>query len=226
MIPLQDAKTSDKFPFWTIAIIATNVVIFFLELTTPNIDAFIEQYALIPSMVDFFKPQTFYPFITSQFLHGGFLHIIFNMWFLWIFGDNIEGKLGYFLFPLFYLFSGIVGSALQFIFIPDSDIPMLGASGAIAGVLGAYLAFFGNNKIKTLIFIIFFITIIEIPASFLLFYWFILQLFAGAISVSPGTADVGGIAYFAHVGGFAAGWLAGKFFSRFNFNWPDFIGFK
>lgn len=211
MFPLTDSGPTTRFPFWVMVIIAINIYAFYLEITAQNPDAFIEQYALIPALIDFSRPLSFLPFITAQFLHGGFIHIISNMWFLWIFGDNIEHRLGYLLFPVFYLISGTLGNILQVLFDPSGNIPILGASGAIAGVLGAYYAFFPKNKVKTLIFILFFVTIVEIPASLILFYWFIIQLFSSAVAVSnTANAALGGIAYFAHIGGFGVGWIIGK----------------
>lgn len=212
MIPLSDSGPTTKFPLWVIAIIAINIYVFYLELTAFDPDAFISQYAFIPANINFFNPSTLTPLITSQFLHGGFIHIISNMWFFWIFGDNVEYRLGKIFFPIFYLASGLMGNLLQYIFAIQSDIPVLGASGAIAGILGAYYALYPNNKVKTLVFILLFVTVIDIPASFMLFYWLILQLFNGAIAVSPAVANLGGggIAYFAHIGGFILGWFVGK----------------
>lgn len=218
MFPIGDTGPTGKFPFWVIILIAINVYVFYLELTVPNPDAFIVHYSLIPAAVSLFNPLSFLPFITSLFLHGGFFHIISNMWFLWIFGDNVEYRLGLFFFPIFYLMAGIIGGLLQYFFIPGSFVPTLGASGAIAGVLGAYYALYPKNKVKTLVFLLVFITIIEIPASLMLFYWLILQLFSSAVSISITSTDGGGgIAYFAHIGGFAFGWLLGKIIQlRFN----------
>lgn len=213
MFPLTDSGPKTSFPFWVIVIIAINIYVFYLELTAPNPDAFITQYALVPAMVDFFNLSTLFPFITSQFLHGGFIHIISNLWFLWIFGDNVEDRFGRFFFPVFYLAAGTTGNFLQYIVNSTEPAPIIGASGAIAGVLGAYYAFFPGNKIKTLVFILFFITIVEIPASFILFYWFITQLFSSAIAVSTAATPLDGIAYFAHIGGFVLGWLLGKIIS-------------
>lgn len=212
MIPLRDSHPSRIFPFWVIAIISANIYAFFLELTSPNPDAFITQYALIPSLIDFSIPETLWPFLTSQFLHGGFIHIISNMLFLWIFGDNVEERIGFLLFPFFYLSSGVVGGLVQYIFIPDSAVPMLGASGAVAGVLGAYFALFGHHSVKTLVPVFGFFTIIDIPASVMLFYWFFTQLFAGVATISLATAGMGGIAFFAHAGGFAFGWMVARLF--------------
>lgn len=214
MIPLRDSHPSNIFPFWVIGIIAVNIYVFFLEITTPNPDSFISQYALIPNLLDFSNSQTLWPLITSQFLHGGFIHIISNMLFLWIFGDNVEGAVGFFLFPIFYLASGVAGSLAQYIFMPDSSIPMIGASGAIAGVLGAYFALFPYHNIKTLVPFFGFLTVVDIPASVMLIYWFITQLFSGAASITLATSDIGGIAFFAHAGGFAFGWLVGWSFKK------------
>lgn len=212
MIPIQDSSAKIKFPFWVTVIIALNIFIFYLEITSPNPLSLINQFALIPDQIDFSIPLTFTSFITSQFLHGGFLHIISNMWFLWIFGDNIEARFGPLFFPAFYILAGILGNFLQYIFIPQSQIPILGASGAIAGVLGAYYTFYPKNKVKTLIPILGLPAIITLPASLVLVYWFILQILSGATSMIATNNDVGGIAYFAHIGGFVTGLLIGRFF--------------
>lgn len=210
MFPLQDNNNPLRFPFWVFIIIIINIVMFYLELSADNPDDFIETFALIPQAINLTKLETLYPFFTSQFLHGGFLHILSNLWFLWIFGDNVEDRLGVVFFPVFYLTAGAIGNFLQYLFIPHLDIPLLGASGAVAGVLGIYFALFPRNKVKTLIFIIFFVTIIEIPTAFMLFYWFFIQLISGAASVAPSASQAGGIAYFAHIGGFGLGWILGK----------------
>lgn len=205
MFPLDDTKSTHKFPFWTFLITGINLYVFFLELTVANPDGFIAQYALIPSLVDFSNLETLKPFITSQFLHGGFIHILSNLWFLWIFGDNVEAGFGFLLFPIVYLLSGIVGALTQYLLSPGSTIPMLGASGAIAGVLGAYFVLFPHHKIKTLVPVFGFFTVINLPASLMIIYWFITQLFSGAASITQTAVETGGIAYAAHVGGFVAG---------------------
>ena len=212
MFPLRDTHTTGKFPFWVITIITLNILVFYLELTSVSPEAFIAQYALIPSLVDFNNLETLKPFITSQFLHAGFLHIISNMWFLWIFGDNVEDRLGKLIFPIFYLASGAAGALLQYFFMPSGDIPMLGASGAIAGVLGAYFALFKNHTVKTLIPVFGFPAVVEIPATVMLFYWFVTQLFSGAAGLVTASADIGGVAFFAHIGGFVFGWIMAKIF--------------
>lgn len=210
MLPLRDSHPAGIFPIWVIIIIAVNTFVFYLQLTSTNPEAFAYVYGLVPRMVDFSDYNSLLPFITSQFLHGGFLHIISNMLFLWVFGDNVEAKLGSFLFPFFYIASGIAAGALQFFFSPSSNIPMIGASGAVAGVLGAYLAYFPHHTIKTLVPFFGFISVINVPASFMLIYWFITQLFSGVATIGIQTADTGGIAFFAHIGGFAFGWIIAK----------------
>lgn len=209
MIPLRDPQSSRVFPFWIVLLIAINAYLFFLLVTAANIEIFVFQYALIPANVNFLQLETLTPFITSQFLHGGLLHIITNMWFLWVFGDNVEEKIGFLLFPFFYLLSGVVGAFVQYIFIADSNIPMLGASGAIAGVLGAYLAFFPKHRIDTLILFFGLPIIIQIPAFLMLFYWLGLQVISSTTALVSEEA-LGGIAYFAHIGGFVTGFLLGK----------------
>lgn len=212
MFPLSDTKTTGKFPVWVVVIIVINCWVFLQELLAPNPDLFVAQFALIPSQVDFFNLGSLKPFITSQFLHGGFIHIISNMWFLWIFGDNVEEKLGSIYFPIFYLLAGVIGGLAQYIFIPNSNIPVLGASGAIAGVLGAYMAFFPDHRIKTLLPLLGFFTVINPPAYIVLFLWFITQLFSGSNSIVSATASLGGVAFFAHIGGFVTGWVIAKLY--------------
>lgn len=215
MLPLRDTKSAGIFPFWTLIIIFINVLIFLLELESPDTEAFIYRYGLVPSQVDFSNFATLTAFLTSQFLHGGFIHIASNMWFLWIFGDNVEGRFGFFWFPVFYLLSGIAGGLLQYIIVPNSEIPMIGASGAVAGVLGAYYALFPRHTIRTLVPAFGFVTVLDIPASLMLFYWFFTQLFSGTATVVSGMAALGGVAWFAHIGGFVTGWFFGHHARKF-----------
>lgn len=214
MFPLSDTKTSGRSPIWVVIFILANVWVFILELTAPNPDLFVGQFALIPSQVNFFNLDSLEPFLTSQFLHGGFIHIISNMWFLWIFGDNVEERLGFFFFPIFYLLAGVVGGLTQYVFIPNSDIPMLGASGAIAGVLGAYMVLFPHHNIKTLVPIYGFLTVINLPAYAVLILWFVTQLFSGSASIITATASLGGVAFFTHIGGFLTGWIVAKLYNN------------
>jgi membrane associated rhomboid family serine protease len=208
MFPLRDSHPTYKFPLITIILIIANVIIFFLELTVADPIAFIENYALIPSRVSIADLYSWTPFVTSQFLHAGFLHILSNMWFLRVFGDNVEERFGHLFFLFVYLTSGIFGGVLQYLFSPGSDIPMIGASGAVAGVLGAYLVFFPHHKVKTLIPLGFFWTTMNISASFMLVYWFVIQLFSGLGSIAD--TQTGGIAFWAHVGGFVTGYVIAK----------------
>src|SRR5579859_2732984 len=182
MFPLSDSIKARKFPWLNLLLIAITIFVFIKELFLSNQAAFITHYALIPSQVDSTNILTFLPFITAIFLHGGFLHILSNMWFLWIFGDNVEGYLPRSVYLLLYFLAGIVGNIVQYLLMPHSSIPLLGASGAIAGILGCYYVLFPYSKIKTIIFIFFFFTIIDISAPIMLGYWFILQLISGARS--------------------------------------------
>lgn len=204
MIPISDSIKSRKFPLFNLAIIAINIYVFYLMITTPNIEAFINSYALIPGLVDFSNSESLLPFITSMFLHGGILHIASNMLFLWVFGDNIEAHFGKLWYLIIYFLSGIAGGLAQYILSPDSQIPMLGASGAVSGILGAYYVSHPHARIKSLVFIFFFITVLRVPASIYILYWFGLQLLSGVLTLGQ-TTDVGGIAFWAHVGGFVSG---------------------
>lgn len=212
MFPIGDSIPSRRFPFFNYLFIAATIYVFYLQLTTPDSEAFINQYALIPAYVDFMNSSTLIPFVTSIFLHGGFLHIFSNMLFLWVFGDNVEGELPLLFYPVLYIGAGLVGGFAQFLLTPTSTIPMLGASGAVAGALGAYFAMFPEHKIKTLLFFGF-ITITEISAGFMLGYWIVLQVISGVINL-PGSSETGGIAFFAHIGGFIFGYIFASIFRR------------
>ncbi len=146
--------------------------------------------------------QTWYTPLTSMFLHGGWFHLIGNMWFMWIFGNNVEDSMGHLRFVVFYLTCGLAAAALQVILSPDSPVPMVGASGAIGGVMGAYVMLYPRVRVHMLIFLGFYVTRIAVPASFMLGYWFLLQLLGGAFALGR---EGGGVAFWAHVGGFAAG---------------------
>ena len=211
MFPLSDSIKAKRFPIFNLILIAATIFVFIQQLTTSNELGFIRSYVLIPSLVNFDDFATLTPFVTAIFLHGGFLHIISNMWFLWVFGDNVEGHLGFILFPILYFLSGIVGNLAQYFLMPTSQIPMLGASGAVAGVLGAYYVLFPHAKIRTLVPFFGFFTIAEIPAPFMLGYWFVLQILSGTVSL-PFMGETGGIAFWAHVGGFVTGVVIAKVF--------------
>src|SRR5580704_158210 len=199
-IPLRDTQPSYSRPLVTSLIIAVNVAVFLHQITLDGYSQnyFMMHYGLVPR-----HPHAS-ALVTSMFLHGGWLHIIGNMWFLWIFGDNVEDVLGHGKYLIFYLLCGVAAAVTQVFFSGDSRVPMVGASGAIAGVMGAYMVKFPQSRIVTLIFFIF-ITFIDVPAWLMLIYWFAVQFFSGIGSIGYSTASEGGVAFFAHVGGFLTG---------------------
>src|SRR5271156_468495 len=201
MIPLRSSEPHYTRPSVTLAIIAVNVAVFLFQLSLPGYsqNRFIMQYGLVP---DRFHYSAVF---TSMFIHGGFLHIAGNMWFLWIFGRGVEDLLGHAKYLFLYFACGIAGALLFVLLNSNSTVPTVGASGAIAGVMGAYLIKFPRAYIRTLVFIVIFITTIDIPAFVLLLYWFAIQFFSGVGSVGYSGESSGGVAWFAHVGGFLAG---------------------
>jgi membrane associated rhomboid family serine protease len=209
VLPLSDHNPSRTTPFVNVVLIAANIFMFFWELSLgPKLEPALFDVAFIPARFWYapLAPLNVVGMFISMFLHGGWLHLGGNMLYLWIFGDNIEDRLGHFRYLIFYLLCGIVATLAHAFFNPGSRMPSIGASGAIAGVLGAYLLLFPRAQVTTLIPIFFFITIREIPAVIVLGLWFVLQLFTGVASL--GVADAanrGGVAYFAHIGGFVAG---------------------
>jgi len=203
MIPLRDSQRSYSTPFVTIALIVANVLIFLFEI---SLDPFsrnhlILTFGLVPDQFHFGA------LFSSMFMHGGWLHILGNMWFLWIFGDNVEDVLGHGKYLLFYLVCGAAAGLIHIAFNPSSHIPTVGASGAIAGIMGAYLVKFPRARILTLVPIFVFLTTIEIPAVLMLLYWFAIQFFSGVGSIGYSHLSQGGIAWFAHIGGFVAGMI-------------------
>jgi membrane associated rhomboid family serine protease len=221
-IPLRDDNPRARFPAVTLLLIAANVVAFLFELSLNargqkllTLEAGAIPYEIV-HRVDIY-PRNLLPIPgsiwTSMFLHGGWMHLIGNMWFLWIFGDNVEEAMGSFRYLLFYFLVGTVGALAQCYAMPDSTAPMIGASGAIAGVLGGYILIYPRARVLTLIFLIIFFTFLEIPAYFFLFIWFAQQAVFGAIDLTNPNGGGGGVAYFAHVGGFAFGLLAIKLFA-------------
>jgi hypothetical protein len=212
MIPIRDRNPSGTFPYVTIGIIIINVLIFLYELSLGSgLGEFIMKFGVVPLKVSYYSQasdltfiNTFFPFISSMFLHGGFIHLIGNMWFLWIFGDNIEDKLGHFKFIAFYFLCGIIASSVHVFFNSQSNVPCVGASGAIAGVLGAYMITFPRARVVTIVPLFVFIQVIELPAVVVLGFWFVIQFFNGAISITASTSGAG-VAWWAHIGGFAAG---------------------
>lgn len=208
MIPLRALIYRRSTPAMTLLIIAANVFCFLVELAQPTYlqNRFIAHYALIPDRLHLSA------LVTSMFLHGGWLHLIGNMWFLWVFGSHVEEAMGSAKFLVFYLLCGVASAIVQLMTNLGSAVPTLGASGAIAGVMGAFLLLYPRARVVTLIFIVFIITTAELPAAFMLLYWFALQLLSGLASFQSFT-NAGGIAWFAHVGGFLAGILLIRIFS-------------
>jgi len=211
MLPLTDHLPARRTPVVNYLIIAANVAMFMWELSLgSNVQRALYEVAFVPRY--FWVPGYLVPNIIrifiSMFLHGGFLHIGSNMLYLWIFGDNIEDRLGRGRYLLFYLICGFGATLTHAFFNASSNVPAIGASGAIAGVLGAYLVLYPKQRVTTLIPIFVFLLIREIPALFLLGFWFVLQLFAGVGSLGVSEAEVtGGVAYFAHIGGFVLGMI-------------------
>ncbi len=207
MIPLRALLFRKSTPAMTLIIIAINVFCFFYEMSLPHYlqNQFILQYALVPDRLHLTT------LVTSMFLHGGWLHIIGNMWFLWVFGSHVEDLMGPVKFGIFYLACGVISAVVQLFMTFGSPIPTLGASGAIAGVMGAFLLLYPRARVVTLIFIIIFITTVELPAAIMLVYWFAIQLLSGLTSFGN-INSTGGVAWFAHVGGFLAGILLLKIF--------------
>jgi membrane associated rhomboid family serine protease len=201
MIPLRDSQPSYSRPLITICLIAANTVVFLLQLTMDpfSLNHFIGSFGLVPSRFEWSA------LFTSMFLHGGWLHLIGNMWFLWIYGDNVEDILGHGKFLVFYALCGVAAGLIHLGFNADSRLPTVGASGAIAGVMGAYMVKFPHSRIVTLVPIFFFLTTVEIPASLILVYWFVVQFFSGIGSMGYSHLSQGGVAWFAHIGGFVAG---------------------
>jgi membrane associated rhomboid family serine protease len=209
MIPLRDTVQSSRFPVVTVAIICVNAFVFLIELNLGSLglEQLFFSWGIVP--LRFTHPRleaNYFTLLSSMFLHGGWMHIIGNMWSLWIFGDNVEDRMGRAGFLCFYLLSGLAAGAVHIMTNPYSRVPTVGASGAIAGVMGAYLLLFPHSTVVTLVPIFFFMQVIEIPAVLFLGFWFITQLFSGTLSLAAGT-QAGGVAWWAHIGGFAVGFL-------------------
>ncbi len=201
MIPLRDTQPSRSTPIVTVGIIVVNVLAFLYQVSLDrfSLNHFIADYGVIPDRLHYSS------LVTSMFLHGGWMHLIGNMWFLWIFGDNVEDVLGHGKYLVFYLLAGVAAAVVQVLAAPGSRVPMVGASGAIAGVMGAYMVKFPHSRILTLVPVIVFFTTIEVPAVLMLLYWFAIQFVSGVGSIGYSHLSQGGVAWMAHVGGFIAG---------------------
>ena len=211
LFPYKDDNPRSLVPYVTYGIIAINVLVFILQfnlsISNPTAEeSFIYNFGFIPANFSFIT------IFTSMFLHGGFSHIMGNMWFLWVFGDNVEGVLGHAKYALFYILCGVAATISQLLINPASTIPMVGASGAIAGVLGMYMIRFPKANVHVFAFIIIFFTTFRIPALFVLGFWFFNQLTNGLGSLGFNTT--GGVAWFAHIGGFIAGIMLNQAFKH------------
>ncbi|MEA2640122.1 MAG: hypothetical protein QOF51_1516 [Chloroflexota bacterium] len=223
MIPLSDLNRTRTFPWVMILIIIANVIVFVYELTLSSrqLDVFTQAFGTVPLEIATGRdlpppsPQPVYlTLITAMFIHGGFLHIGSNMLYLWVFGDNVEDAFGHIPFAIFYVICGIIAGLTQVFIDPNSTIPSVGASGAIAGVLGAYIVLFPQAQVRTLLVLGWFITVTRISAVFLIGFWFLTQLVSGVASLGANTQQTGGVAVWAHVGGFVAGLAIAFLFGR------------
>jgi membrane associated rhomboid family serine protease len=217
MIPLRSTERVYSKSVATASIIALNMLIFLYQVSLPqdSLVLFVERWGIVPDEIS----GHLYTLLTSMFLHGGWMHVLGNMLFLWVFGRNVEDLIGSGRFVVFYLLVGLAAGVVQVIANPYSRLPTIGASGAIAGVMGAYLIKFPRARIVTLIPIIVFITTMEIPAALMLVWWFLIQLGSGVGSLARTDYTGGGVAWFAHVGGFVAGMLLIRAFPRQQRRW-------
>ncbi len=202
MIPLRSSERHYTPSTVTLLLIVVNILVWLYEVSLGSgrqLNHFIETYGIVPDRLHAAS------IITSMFIHGGWFHILGNMWFLWIFGRGVEDILGHAKYLFFYFACGIAAGLIHIVVNANSPVPTVGASGAIAGVMGAYLIKFPRARIVTLVVIVFFITTVDIPAAFLLLYWFAIQFFSGVGSLGYSQASSGDVAWFAHIGGFLAG---------------------
>jgi membrane associated rhomboid family serine protease len=215
MFPIRDTIPSRHLPIATWTLIALNLFFFFRELTLPPAaaDQLMYLFGIVParftdpewaSEVGF--PSTYLPFLTTMFLHGGWLHVIGNMWALWIFGDNVEDRMGPIRFVFFYLACGVAAGIIHVVTNPGSQVPAIGASGAIAGVMAAYFVLFPRARIVAMFLIVFWPVFFQVPAWVYLGFWFLIQFFSGTLASAAGV-QAAGIAWWAHIGGFATGLL-------------------
>jgi len=213
VIPLRDTIRSRHFPVMTWLILIANGLVFFYELglSSGELNSFIDNFALVPGTLRSDPPRFAITMFTSMFMHAGWFHFLSNMWILFIFGDNVEDRMGSIPFLIFYLLSGVAAALMETFFIAGSSVPVLGASGAIAGVLGAYIFLYPTARVVTLVPIIFFFTVINVPAIVYLGFWFVSQLYSGLASIG---AAAGGVAWWAHIGGFLVGLVLAPFFAR------------
>ncbi len=224
MFPLKDTVPGRSPPVMTVTLILINAVVFVIELqlSSPELNRLIHLFGVVPARythpawarIAGFPMDDYWPFVTSMFLHGGWFHIIGNMWFLWLFGDNVEDQMGPIRFLGFYLLCGVVSNVCHTLINPGATVPAIGASGAIAGVMGAYFVLSPLARIITLIPIFIFPFFVDIPAFVFMIFWFWMQLFSGTATLIVSPQAAGGIAWWAHVGGFIAGLVLVRVFLR------------
>ncbi len=213
MFPLRDNIPARTWPVVNVALILVNSLVFLYEISLgPELQEFLMRFGMVPAKILYLSHaepwnlvDRFLPFFTSMFLHGGWFHLIGNMWFLWIFGDNVEDRLGHSRYLVFYVLCGLIAGYVHYALNPTSGVPTAGASGAIAGVMGAYYMLYPRARVLTLIPLFFWFEIIEVPAYFFLGFWFIFQLLQGTFSLAFVDTLSGGVAWWAHVGGFVGG---------------------
>jgi membrane associated rhomboid family serine protease len=218
MIPLRDTNPSERRPLVVTALLLANAAVFLFELmlSSSGLESLFQEFGVIPARLSdpgHWSAGAWRSLFTYMFLHGGWLHVIGNLWILWIFGDNVEDRMGHFRFLIFYVIAGVAAALTQTMLTPGSRIPSVGASGAIAGVMGAYLVMFPGARVLTMVPILFYPVFLELPAVTFLGLWFVLQLFSGTLSLGARN-DAAGIAFWAHVGGFLAGVLLHRLFVR------------
>ncbi len=231
MLPLQDSVARRYPPIVVYSLVAVNVLVFFYQISLPPyaLNEFILKYALVPSRYfggqHLFAPPTglsdYLPFITNMFLHGGWAHLLFNMWALWIFGPAVEDRTGPWRFLIFYLVCGVAASLAHAMVNADSVVPALGASGAISGVTGCYVRMFPFARLIVMVPVFFYPVFFELPAIVFAFFWFMSQIVPGIISLFI-PSQGGGIAWWAHIGGFVAGWILVPFFKHSSRNYRPF----
>ncbi|OKH55757.1 rhomboid family intramembrane serine protease [Calothrix sp. HK-06] len=217
MFPLYDENPTRITPYITYGLIGINVLVFLheLRLSEAQLDQFLQLYAVVPRQLTRLPDVEWVTLFTSQFLHGGWWHLASNMLYLWVFGNNIEDRMGHFKYLIFYLSCGALAALCQWVIGMDSTIPSLGASGAIAGILGAYLIRFPRTQVVTLVFLLFFVTTIRVPALVLIGLFVVNNVVSGLASLQQAanmSVESGGVAYWAHIGGFVFGIILGPIF--------------